>query len=42
MAQIRQKERYDEEKRFGKYQPGDLVLVFQPYRKKGFSEKRFH
>ena len=38
MVQRRQKERYDEEKRFGQYQPGDVVLVYKAYRKKGLSE----
>ena len=32
--QQQQKERYDETKRYCKYQPNDLVLVYKPYRKK--------
>ena len=42
MVQRKQKERYDEAKRFGQYQPGDLVLVYKTYRKEGLSEKLLH
>lgn len=40
--QMKQKKRYDAEHRQVEYKPGQLILVYTPFRKKGRSEKLLH
>lgn len=41
-GQKKQKERYDLRHRYVKYEPGDQVMVWTPFRKKGRSTKLLH